>query len=208
MDDKGRVSGLLDSLDLLRADIGKSRMSRGEETGEKTRLRSAGVRGFMKKDFPRASPDTQIRDVIRLMSRSRIPTAIVEQGGKMAGIITPKPILRLFSREKAFANIRISGIGEEDQFIKSIVYKNAEKRVSRIAEMIPVKYAVIGIESHHKAGTRKKYSVKARLITFRGLFFADDHAWDLTKAVSGTLAKLEREVSKKLGKQRVRSRGT
>ena len=55
---------------------------------------------------------------------------------------------------------------------------------------------------HKETGKRVKYSVKGRLITEKGMFFADDHAWRLTKAVKGVLEKMEREVVKSIGKKR------
>ena len=56
--------------------------------------------------------------------------------------------------------------------------------------------------------SRAKYSVKARLITEKGSFFADDHAWDITKAVRGVLQKFEAEISKKVGKSRTFRQGS
>jgi len=72
---------------------------------------------------------------------------------------------------------------------------------------LPLSYFVMHVRTYHKTGKRVKYSVQARLITEKGDFFADDYAWDLTKATKGVLAKIEKEGIRHAEKAKVYGRG-
>lgn len=101
------------------------------------------------------------------------------------------------SKDVEGVKVTVSGIHEEDGFIRSIVYGEIEQEISKLGRMVPISQFVMHVRKYHKDGKRVKYSVQARLLTEDGDFFADDYAWDLTKATKGVLGKMEREVIKK-----------
>jgi len=206
VDSADRVEGIVDSLSILRADVASYRVGSGEATGEKNRLGGIGVTSFMIKDFPRVASTAPLRDVVNAMLRKGVPTAIVEDGGKLVGIITPKPMLRLFASRPEGPYIRVSGTHEESDYIKSLVHDELGNAIRKMGGVVPIHYIVVDVSTHNDEGGRKKYSVKSRLITSKGMFFAKDHEWDLTKAVGGVFNKLEREVMKKTGKDRQRQK--
>jgi len=192
----GRADGMVDSLALLKTYVERSRMSLGEGAGEKTRLASLQIAGIMKKDFPRVGASMPLKQVIGIMFEKGMPTAIVEDGGRPVGIITPKPILRLFIGKTKTAYVRVNGMQDESDFIKTVVDEEIGNEVRKIGGFVPIKYLVMNIDKYHKTGRRKKYSVKVRMIAQKTSFYADAHAWDITKAVKEVLAKLEKEVMK------------
>ncbi|RLI97964.1 MAG: hypothetical protein DRO99_01945 [Candidatus Aenigmatarchaeota archaeon] len=203
--DDMKVEGLVESIDMLRMNTGRSRMREGEEAGEKLSMGGVKVSGIMLKDFPVAEQDACITDVIKGMMEKGIPTSLVSKGGRLLGIITPKPILRLLSGKPEGVHVRISGLQEEDEYIRSVIDEEIASEIKKLGKIIPIDYMVMHVDRYHKQGKRKKYSVKSRLVTEKGMFFADDYAWDLTKAVSSVLSKLEREVMKKKGKAKSRA---
>ena len=98
LNEKSQLEGLLEARDLLNADISIKRSKLGEQAGETKKLRSATTFSLMQKNISRASPDTPIRGIIISMLEKGIPTAIIEKGGKVAGIVTPKLILKLLGQ--------------------------------------------------------------------------------------------------------------
>lgn len=192
-----RLEGVVDSLDLLRGIITKKRSSRGELAGNSIKTDYINIKSLMSKNPPRAGPEHNVKRVINLMIRQKTPSVMVLEGDAVRGIITPRDILKLIGKEVKGVYVTISGLQQDDNFIKSVVDEEITNEVRKLSKFIPVESLILHVDRYHETGKRVKYSVKARLITRKGVFFAGDHAWDVTKAVRGVLQKLEREVIKK-----------
>ena len=108
----------------------------------------------------------------------------------------------LFAEKPRMLQIRINGLDEESDFIRSGVEDEIKNSIRKLQNMFTIKCLIVQVDKYHKTGRRKKYSVNARLITNKGMFFAKDHVWDITKAVKGVLNKLEREALRKKGKDK------
>jgi CBS domain-containing protein len=195
-----KVEGVLDTLDLLKTIIGKERSTRGEENGEKIRLDELPVKSIASKDVIRIAPETTVRDTMDRMIASSAFSLIVEREGMLAGMVTTIDILKLASTPVEGVHITVSGIHEEDNFIKSAVNGEIERSVKKLGKIVPLSYFVMHVRKYSKEGKRIKYSVHARLITDRGNFFAQDYAWDLAEATKGVMNKIEKEVIKKAEK--------
>lgn len=198
VNDQGTVDGIVDSLDVLRAIVNRQRPKRGELVGERIPMKNilASSPVFVKVNVPMVEEKTPLSDVVKKMISLNSPTVIV-QDTKLRGIITPTSILKLSSRQVAGVYVNISGQQKEDPFIKSVVDDQIKNEVQKLAKIFPIEYIALHISRYNEAGKRVKYSVKGRLITEKGLFFAQDYAWDLTKAMRGVLEKFEREALKK-----------
>lgn len=198
--DGNRVDGLVDAISLLSADIKRKRPKKGERRGEKIKLGEVSVRSLMKKNIIKVKAETPLKEAMNRMIKQGTHTVLVEEGGKLAGIITPKMILGLMYREAATANVRISGLQKEDPFLKDIVRKETKRLTDKLAKMVRIERLVVDIDRYHEKGKRVKYSVKTRLATEKATFFAKSHGWDLTKAVREALNRLEREALHRKGK--------
>jgi len=203
---KGKALGVIDCAALLRVHAKKTRMRLGEEAGEKTCTESARATALMKRQFPTAGQASSIKRVIEVMAEKGMPTALVMDRDELAGIITPKPIFRLFAGKPKEALVRLNGIRTESVYIKSVIDDMIKSEILKLGSLLPIDYLVMHVEKHSKTGRRKNYLVKARLITRKTDFFADGQAWDITKAVKNTLNKLEREILRKKGRERARAR--
>lgn len=186
--------GILDSLDILSANIKRTRVSMGEKAGDSYKIRGIQVSSLMERDVPRTGEDGTIKEIIEKMVKSKNNTIVVEQDGKTVGIITPRSILKLFGREFGEVYVTISGIKDEDSFLKSVIDEEIMGLLKKLGKILKIEELILHIHKHHETGHRVKYSVKSRMMTEKGMFFSHDHAWDITKAVRGVLNKLEREV--------------
>lgn len=198
---KGRADRIIDTLDFLRIDVDRKRMRKGEKAGEKIKVREVLASSPVLMQPPlKVIPSTPLREVMEKMIESNDPMVVVEDE-KFKGIITPSSILKLREKKIAGIYVRLSGQQKEDTFIKSVIDEQIRNEIRKLGKFIPIDYMVLHIDRYKETGKRRKYSVKGRLITEKGMFFADDHAWDVTQAIRGVLAKLEREVLKKKEKK-------
>jgi len=203
INEKDRAEGLVDAIDLLKADTDRKRTGLGERAGTKIPLREVYITSLMSRNIPKANTSTPVKRLIEMMFEKKTPCIMIEDRGRVAGIITPRLILKLIGKKVEGIYVRISGLQEEDNFIKSVVDEEIRNEVRKLGKFFPIKQMIIHVDKYHETGKRIKYSVKARMMTERGMFFADDHAWDVTKAVRGILQKFEREILEKKEKRKV-----
>jgi len=200
----GGIEGLIDTRDLLKTFLNKERGMIGYGPGEKIKMRNVRAISFMKKNIPRANPHTSVKELINIMIEKNTRTIIIEEEGKVKGIVTPKLILKKIGAEVGGVYVNISGAQKEDKFIRYLIDKEIKNEIKKLAKFTSIAHMNVHIKKYRKTGKRIKYSIKARLITERGMFFAESHTWDITKAMKSVLQKLERETIKKKNKKRRR----
>jgi len=200
VDEKDRVEGVVDTLALLRAIIARFRSRRGEEDGEKIRLDNFPIKSIASNDFVRVEAGTALAEGLEKMINRNTPSLVVEHDGKLVGLVTPKDILKLAGNAVEGVHVTISGMHEEDNFVKSLVNEEIERELKKLGKIMQISHFVMHLRKYHEAGRTVKYSVHARLFTPGANFFAEDYAWDLTKATKGVLSKLEKELIRKQGK--------
>lgn len=201
----GDLEGLVTTIDLLRADIKRQRSKLGEKYGEKQKAKETPISSIMYKKTTKTKPSTPIKTVIETMINKKTETVLIEEKGKIVGIITPTEILKTISdarKEKEIEDrikgvyVRIEGIQEEDDYIKSLIDSEITHHIQKLGKIITIDYMVLHVNTSKRTGNRKNYSVKGRLITEKGYFFANKNDWDLTKAVRSVMNKFEREIMK------------
>jgi CBS domain-containing protein/ribosome-associated translation inhibitor RaiA len=191
----GNVEGIVDALDLLSPIVKGETTKRGEPDEERTHMDEVPASSFMRKDFPKAEPETPLTVVVDSIVRNH-SAVIVEREGRLLGMVTPGDVLKLLGKEVKGAYVTVSGIEDEDDYIKSVIYQEIEATLKKINKIYPVNYLVVHAD-RYGTGKRTKHLIKARLATEKGFFFGRDHAWDLAQAVKGVLANLEKEVIKR-----------
>jgi predicted transcriptional regulator/ribosome-associated translation inhibitor RaiA len=191
----GKVEGMIDTLDLLGPVVKGETSKRGEPDEERTHLDDAPASSFMRRNFPTAEAGTPLGKVVDLIVGSQ-SAVVVERDEKLIGIVTPGDVLKLLGKEVKGAYVTISGMEDEDEIVKSVVYDEIESSLKKINKIYPVNYLVVHADKYG-TGKKTKHLIKTRLATDTGFFFAQEHDWDLTKAVKGVLANLEKEVIKR-----------
>ncbi|HLD78145.1 MAG TPA: CBS domain-containing protein [archaeon] len=156
---------------------------------------------------PVVSGDARIPKVIEAMQAKGRGYALVAEGDRIVGIVTPKRMLKLLGEKRKGAYVNVSGLQGEDDFLKELVNKEIERHLRVVGQKLPVDQLVLHVRTYAHGGKRKEYEVKARLITEKGFFFAQAVAWDLTKSMQRALGSIEREVLKATGKRVARGRG-
>jgi CBS domain-containing protein len=129
---------------------------------------------------------------------------VVEEDNKFLGIITIKDILKLIGKSLETVYIRVSGLAEEDDFVRKKIDEMIEKTVQKTLKVVKVSYVVIHVETHKKKekGERMKYSVQGRFVTDKGNFYASDYEWEPIKAMKTFLDRMEGEIFKQIDKKR------
>ncbi len=90
--------------------------------------------------------------------------------------------------------------GHEDS--RRLIEDRIKPEIEKLSRILPVQEFIIHVDLYRESGSRKKYSLKGRLMTGKGMFFAQEHAWEMDAAVRGLLTKLEREIIKEVEKSR------
>jgi predicted transcriptional regulator len=205
LDEESRIVGLIDSLGMLGAFTERRKAQRGEKDGEKIILDDVSASSLSKNNFLRSGPEDSIKTIANSMIKTGMTTAAVEKDGKFLGMITVKDILKLVGRTMETVYVRVSGLSEEDSFIKMKIDEMINTFLDKMLKILPVNYIAIHVDrySYKKDGNRMKYSVHGRLVTGKGMFYANDYEWDATKAMKRFIDRLETEVYKKSGKKKI-----
>lgn len=197
-----KFTGIVDSLTLLDVLMEKHRTKRGERFGEKMKLRDAGIGKFVRTDVIKVDDDTSLKQIVKMFSEKEICAVVVEKDGKFTGMITIKDLFKLIGKSLETVYVKITGLDEEDEFIKAKIDEMVENTISKLLKFTTVTYVAIHVDTMKTGGSRTKYSVHGRIVTEKGSFHASDSKWDPTKAIKLFLSKIEREVHKNIEKSR------
>jgi CBS domain-containing protein len=196
--------GIVDSLGLAGMLSDRVRERYGDVIGEKMARSDVGVGKFLTKDVLSVAPDADLKKIVKKISRDGIYTVVVEEDGKFMGIITLKDILKLIGKSLETVYIRLSGLKDEDEFVKKKIDDMIENTIQKLLKFIKVNYVVIHVEEHKKKekSDRMKYNVQGRFITDKGNFYASDYEWEPTKAMKLFLERIETEIHRQVEKNR------
>lgn len=194
VDDKDKVLGAVDCLDLLTSAPVERQGFGGDRMRPDISVQSVAHRPVVVK------PETTMPKVIEAMRSQGRQYALVVDKGRIAGILTPKRILKLLGEKRAGAYVNVSGLQGEDAYVRELVDAAIQRHLKRVSNKVPVDNLVVHVRTYAHGGKRKEYEAKARLITEKGFFFAEGTAWDLTQAMEKALEKIEKEVFKRTGR--------
>ena len=90
----------------------------------------------------------------------------------------------------------------EDPITEAKINKILLKSSATIMKIEPAAGTMnIYVETHHAEG-KKKYSMRARLPTPKGLFVAHEWGWNITDVAQNLAGTLEKEILRKYGRDR------
>ena len=99
-------------------------------------------------------------------------------------------------------HIEISGIHEEDEFLKDIVRKEVVNAVKKLMRSADVSRLVTHVKRSDHDGKKARFDIHMRVTANGAEFHADGFEWDLPKAMSGALHNLEIEIEKYVDKRK------
>ncbi len=200
-----KVEGIVDELSLLKTMTSKMRKPGWERGGgEKIKESEVGVsnRLFMEEDPLRASPGTELKYIFNMMVEKNKNTVVIEEGGKLLGLVTPREIIKLLGSDISGVYVNVSGIQNEDTFIQNVVDSEIRSRIRKIGKLVHIHYMTIHVKKFKTTGKKMTFVVRGKLVTNKGLFVADHDSWDLTKSAREMLKRMQREIEKRVEKER------
>ncbi|MBI4020142.1 MAG: CBS domain-containing protein [Candidatus Aenigmarchaeota archaeon] len=201
--DKGRFEGTVEPLDMLKAmhaDRLRAGLVSSKGSGRRDALERVSISFFANKGATTVGREASVREIITSMCNAKARVAVVMDGTKAAGVITPKDILRVLSEETKGVYTTISGLDQEDTFIKSVIDEEISHHLGKLSRMVKLDYFYMHAHKYHKkrrSGEKMEYEIKAKLITSKGAFFSTATEWDATKAVRAALDRMEKEIIKR-----------
>ncbi len=200
VDDEGKLVGVVSILDLLKAVQPKERISWYSMAAEKLTTYDVQVSTIMNDTPVTGSKEETIKEIIDKMRTFESRSCIIVDKNKPIGIVTTRDILELYitnKEEGELIPIQYSGLeGDEDEFVMETVDRMVQDTVEKIHSIYPVQYFHIHFKTHKREGERKLYSVRARIMTDKGVFISKAHDWDIRDAVGQAMDKLEKIVIK------------
>ncbi|MBS3126975.1 CBS domain-containing protein [Candidatus Woesearchaeota archaeon] len=151
------------------------------------------------------SQDSSLRDVVALMVKRNVSSALVTSGQKIQGLLTVKNILRSIGSLKIPPNFNIKFIGlgvvDLNSYQKQNVKKVASNEAFKLQRMIHNEFRLSihlkEYEKNGKDGKQHKYSVTMR-VEFPGqIITSTQDDWDAITAVRKTFDNAKNVVKKK-----------
>jgi CBS domain-containing protein/ribosome-associated translation inhibitor RaiA len=214
VDQVGRLSGMIGIKDIVKLSLNPpATETRGEFIGEKDAdVEDLEVRSLMVEPPITTSPDEDLQEAARKISENDISALVVLEDGEIKGILTQIDLIELIAslREVDQAYVQITGL-EEGLDVIWAMHGSIQKYLQLFGQIIRPRVMNVHVVPYHRGGRETKYSLKLRLQTDKGMFFAKNHGWNLVQVLDEALETLRREVvhekEKRLERVKEASRG-
>jgi CBS domain-containing protein len=175
----------------------KRRERAGERAGEESKV-DIEVKGVMRYPPVTIGADGSLARAAELMLQSNVSSVIVAEEDEPVGVVT-KPDLMHFlaglrTREQLF--VEIGGLEEESQETYDLIYESIQKEIKRIAQLVTPTTLSLRVQKYKPDGDRWKYSLRLRLATTHGMYYANHFDWDLHMALKELLETLYKRILK------------
>lgn len=196
VDDLGRIVGVVGIRDIANFNWHeRNRATVGELSGD--RVTSEVTVGSVMVEPPVViKQDTTLLEAARLMLDRNISSLPVVDGSKIQGILTKYDIVELIAslRQRNMVYTQISGLGEDDRFALDMMTKEIETSMKKISPIETPLLFNLHVGAYNDIGMRNKYTLHARLTTDDRVYTGSSVDWDLIRATSDLMQKLERRV--------------
>ena len=213
------LQGVLSLRDVLRvAMVSDKKMSNPSKAGSGIGSRAASperkptlelpVKSFMTKlPLLTVNRNNTIFDAIALMHKKNIRDLIVEEEGKVFGLVTVKEVLDVFMAEQFKPEMKLQLNG----FKKLGLHDLQEARILALIRSEVLKLQrkhgdSVKTSMHFKIGRtqakQQQYIVKLKLDTDSNRFMADSNEWKLEAAIRNVFKSLDTTIKKKNSKQK------
>jgi CBS domain-containing protein/ribosome-associated translation inhibitor RaiA len=165
--------------------------TRGEVVGEKEAL-EIEIGSLMRTPPITVPPDAKLSETVDLMIEKDVSSILVTENTEPIGIVTQVDVIEFiasFGKAKEVF-VQITGLEEEPE-VYDVMYERIQKTIHKTKGIITPKILMIHVAQHHSKGDTRKYTMRARLSTDKGLFYARHFDWNLHKALDGLMDQLE-----------------
>lgn len=203
-----KLIGIVTVYDMLKSIRPRERISWFSMAAEMDRIMSAPVTTIMNTKPMTVKKKSSLSEVSRIMLNKKSPGLIIIEDGIPVGVVTPKDLLEFYVsgfKEKGII-YQIIGLTDEDEFITDTVERMIEDTVQKLSGVYRPQSFFVHVKKYERGGSRRKYSVRVRLRTNKGMFISKSSKWDLRDAIGEALDHLELILfkRKKTVKDRIR----
>ncbi len=138
-----------------------------------------------------------VGDVAAWMMKMGRSCAVLVQDKKPVGIVTCEdllePIAARFAETTEGLYVQVAGLDGVDPFDRRTVDRLIQENLQRFIHAVKdPEYLVVHVKSYEETGSRKKWSVRARMADAKGTINARRYGYDLAEVVDGVLDRLGR----------------
>ncbi len=209
VDNHGKLIGMVgiqDILDKVTRPI--AREEKGNMSGEiDSPQRDVDVESVMSEPAITTTPNSMIYDAAEKMNEEDISTLVAIEGDDIKGVLTQFDLIEMITsfREADQVFVQISGLKGHPEVYDQI-YDVTQRTLSKVNRVLDPLVLNIHAVSHQEEGTRAKYSMRLRLSTDYGMYYAKKVDWNMMKALDEALDSLEKRIfedkEKKLQRKR------
>lgn len=170
---------------------GKESETTGDLVGEKEAL-EVEVRSLMRTPPITVPPEAKLSEAVELMIEKDVSSILVTEDRQPVGIVTQVDIVEFIASFKRTEEVlvQITGLEEEPE-VYDVMYERIQKTMDKIGGILTPKILNIHIAQHHARGDTSKYTMRARLTTDKGLFYARHFDWNVHKTLDGLMDQIE-----------------
>lgn len=183
------VVGIKDLADYFARE--KESETTGDLVGEKEAL-EVEVRSLMQTPPITVPPEAKLSEAVELMIEKDVSSILVTEDRQPVGIVTQVDIVEFIASFKRTEEVlvQITGLEEEPE-VYDVMYGRIQKTMDKIGSILTPKILNIHIAQHHAKGDTSKYTMRARLTTDKGLFYARHFDWNVHKTLDGLMDQIE-----------------
>ncbi len=209
VDKHNNLSGMIGIQDILEnVARPEHRQEKGVRTGEKdSPYQKIDIGSIMSEPPITTTSNSKIQDAADKMNEHEISTLVATEGDDIKGVLTQFDLIEMITsfREADQVYVQITGLKESpgiyDQMYDLI--QSYLKKMNRVLKPLVLNVHVV---THQKGGDQSKYSVRLRLSTDHGMYYAKKFDWNVMKALDEGLESLRGKVfsdkEKKLDKRK------
>ncbi len=171
-----------------------SRQEKGDRTGER-HTQEIEVQTIMSEPPITINPDSTIQEAAQKMIEHNISTLVVTADDEIKGVLTQYDLIEIIAsfREKEEVYVQINGV-EGGPEVYDQMYDRIQPFLEKINKVLKPLVLNIQVVSHRKEGTQRKYTLRLRLSTNQGMFYANESDWNMMRALDNSLDSLKKRI--------------
>lgn len=200
VDKYGKLIGMIGIQDILeKVTRPVGREEKGNKSGERdSPQRDIEVKSVMSEPAITTTPNTSIYEAVKKMNDNDISTLVAIVDDDIKGVITQFDLIEMITSFREPTDqvfVQISGLNERHD-IYDDMYDTIKRHLKKVNKVLTPLVLNIHVVAHQEAGTQSKYSLRLRLSTDYGLYYAKEVEWNVLEALDEALDSLEKRIFK------------
>jgi len=197
VDNYGKLRGMIGIQDILE-EIARpvTREEKGDKTGERdSPYREIEIQSIMSEPPITTQPNSYIYNAAAKMNEHQISTLVATDGDEIKGILTQYDLIEMLTsfREEEQVYVQITGLEDRPE-VYNQMYNLIQSYLKKINKVLKPLVLNVHVVTHQKEGNQAKYSVRLRLSTDFGMFYAKKFDWNMMSALDEALESLRKRI--------------